>query len=76
MAPRASIYRLRLMLITIILLFLVDSIQESGICIRIEIAKLSIAERWILYFLGIFSIIIFGIYGLGYDSANFIYQGF
>lgn len=66
----------RLMLITIILLFLVDSIQESGICIRIEIAKLSIAERWILYFLGIFSIIIFGIYGLGYDSANFIYQGF
>lgn len=64
------------MLVTIIILFTIDYIQERGIKIRYEIAKLDIILRWLIYFVGIFSIIVFGIYGLGYDSSNFIYQGF
>lgn len=64
------------MVVTIIFLFMIDYIQEKGIKIRYEIAKLDIVLRWLIYFGGIFSIIIFGIYGLGFDAGNFIYQGF
>ena len=64
------------MIITIIFLFVVDFVKERGINLRMEIAKLDIVLRWTIYFVGIFSIIVFGIYGLGYDAGNFIYQGF
>ena len=41
-----------------------------------EIRKQHIVFRWILYFLFIFWILIFGIYGIEYDAAKFIYFEF
>lgn len=64
------------MMCTILFLCVIDLMQEKGIHIREEIAKQDIVVRWTIYYLGIFSIIVFGMYGLGYDSGNFIYQGF
>lgn len=64
------------MILSIIFLFVIDYIQERGVCIRDKIANMDIVMRWTIYFLGIFTIIIFGMYGLGYDANNFIYQGF
>lgn len=64
------------MICTILFLFVIDLMQEKGIHIREEIAKKDIVIRWTIYYLGIFSIIVFGMYGLGYDAGNFIYQGF
>lgn len=44
--------------------------------IRELIANQNIAFRWILYMILLMSIIIFGMYGAGYDANAFIYQGF
>lgn len=65
-----------LMLITIVFLFIVDAVQERGIHIRKKISEQNIAIRWAVYYIGIFAIIIFGIYGPGYDARSFIYQGY
>lgn len=50
--------------------------QEKGIKIRDEILKLNICVRWAIYIISIITILIFGIYGSGYDSGQFIYGGF
>ena len=44
--------------------------------IRETIASRNIVIRWIVYYLAIFSIIILGIYGSGYDASDFIYMKF
>ena len=66
----------RLMLVTILFLFIVDAVQERGVHIRTKISQQSLPVRWAIYYLGIFAIIIFGTYGPGYDASSFIYQGF
>lgn len=38
--------------------------------------KQGIAFRWIVYLLLVFSILLFGVYGAGYDAASFIYFQF
>ncbi len=65
-----------LMLLLIVFLFAVDYMQERGIHIRERIARQGIVLRWTIYMLGIFSIIIFGMYGQGFDISTFIYQVF
>ena len=65
-----------LMLLTIVLLFTIDAIQERGIRIRSEIAKQNIAVRWVIFYIAILAIVIFGIYGPGFDARSFIYQGY
>ncbi len=64
------------MILMIGLLFFVDYKQEKGVDILGYIAGKKIVVRWIFYFALLFGIIIFGIYGYGYETANFIYQGF
>lgn len=65
-----------LMLLVIVLLLVVDLLQERGVHIRETIARQNIVIRWAAYYALIFAIVIFGIYGPGYDAANFIYQKF
>ncbi len=62
------------MLFTIVLLFVVDILQERGYKIREVIARRNVVVRWIIYFAAFFAILIFGMYGSGYDAASFIYQ--
>ena len=65
-----------LLLIFILLLLVVDLFQENGIKMREKIAEQNLIFRWGLYMILIFSIIMFGMYGIDYDAANFIYRGF
>lgn len=65
-----------LAVISIIILFLVDLAKEKGIQIRDRISKVNIVCRWLIYYVAIFSIIVFGIYGAGYDASSFIYMKF
>lgn len=65
-----------LLLFAIAVLFFVDYIRERGVHIRETIARQNIVLRWTVYFVAIFSIIIFGMYGPGYDASSFIYQNF
>lgn len=65
-----------LLLTSIVGLMVVDSIQERGVRIRESIAKSNMALRWCIYYGAIFALIIFGLYGPGYDATSFIYQNF
>ena len=59
----------------ILVLWGVDMIQER-MSIRHELQKQGIVFRWLILLLGIFAVIIFGIYGPGYDASSFIYEQF
>jgi hypothetical protein len=57
------------------LLFAVEAKQEKMV-IRDRIMKEPLLGRWILYLFAIAVIIIFGTYGFGFNSSDFIYRGF
>ena len=65
-----------LMIVLIAVVFIVDFCHERGIRFRERIDRTDIVFRWFLYFVLLFGIIIFGIYGPGYSAGNFIYQGY
>ena len=60
----------------IIVLVTVDIIHEKGKSIFLLVNRQTLWFRWILYLGLIWCIILFGIYGVGYDSSQFIYFQF
>lgn len=62
--------------IGVLLIFLVGLFHYNGIKIRDKISKQNICAQWIITILALFSVVIFGIYGPGYDAVDFIYQAF
>lgn len=62
--------------IAMVILLYVMKMQEQGMVIREEIAKLPLVLRWMIYYIGIFSVLIFGIYGGNYNASAFIYMNF
>lgn len=64
------------LMLAIAFLIFTDYLHERGIQIRETIAEQHIVFRWFVYYTAIFAVIIFGVYGLGYDSAAFVYQQF
>ena len=69
-----------LSLILMALVWVVSMLQEKfekdGKGIRDVVCEQNLIFRWILYFGLIFGIIIFGIYGSGYDAGSFVYGKF
>ncbi|RDU23206.1 MBOAT family O-acyltransferase [Anaerosacchariphilus polymeriproducens] len=65
----------RLAIIGIIILLVFDYFNAKQ-DIRERLGSCHIVFRWSVYYLTIFSIIIFGVYGLGYDASQFIYFQF
>ncbi len=63
-------------LIGMILMMFVDARHEHGHEIRKTIAAQPIVLRWIVYLGAMMAIVVFGIYGSGYDPASFVYGGF
>lgn len=64
-----------LALLLIVLVWIVGMLQEK-MCIRDFIGKQNLVFRWIMYLGLIASILIFGIYGSGYDAGAFVYGQF
>jgi len=62
--------------ISVLILFAVSCLQESGMKMRETIAKQNLLFRWILYVGCIAFIMIFGAYGPSFDVSEFIYQAF
>lgn len=50
--------------------------QAQGRSLYEWLAKRNIVLRWILLYAALFTVILFGVYGPGYDAAQFIYGGF
>ncbi len=59
----------------ILILAAADIIKEKR-PIRPYITRLPLAPRWIVYFVCLYAILIFGAYGPGFDAAAFIYFQF
>lgn len=62
-------------LISIAILWIVDLLQEK-FSIREELQKQGTIFRWVIILAGIFAVLIFGMYGPGYDASSFIYEQF
>lgn len=60
----------------IALLITMDILSFNGVEMRDRIIKQSIWYRWIIMIGAILSILIFGIWGAGYNASSFIYQQF
>ena len=61
--------------IAIIVLLVVDILQEK-MSLREKINSQGFVFRWLLLLLGVFAVIIYGMYGPGYDAGSFIYEQF
>ena len=67
---------MRLIIVAVMVLLVVGILQESGVKIRETLSKQNILFRWAVMWMLIISIIIFGMYGPGYDAASFIYGNY
>ena len=65
-----------LLLLSIIVLFVVGIFHERGMHIRERIAQQNLVFRWMIYIFAIGAVVVFGVWGPGYDSAAFIYEQF
>ena len=64
------------LLISVLFLLFVGYMHEKGFSFRNELLKQHIVVRWFVIYCAVFILIIFGMYGPGYDSAAFIYEQF
>lgn len=64
-----------LSIVTIVILWGVSMLQERG-SVREKVASSNIVFRWTFYYAAFFAIIIFGVYGLGYDASSFVYMNY
>lgn len=77
-----SLYRLGLdrldfwmMIFGLALIYIISQYQQKG-SVREIVARQNLVFRWVLY-LGLFiAVLLFGMYGEGYNPADFIYGGF
>lgn len=65
-----------LLFLSVLLILAVGVMQEKGLVIRDVIARRKLAVRWAVYYIGIFSVILFGAYGAGYRVIDLIYAQF
>ena len=65
-----------LVIFSLFFLLFVSYKQERGIKIREKIASYPLPLRWAVYYVAFFSIIIFGMYGPGYNASDFVYMKF
>ena len=56
----------------VLVLLIADLLGQKG-SVRDRILALPLPARWAVYYLAVFSILIFGIYGGNYDPSQFIY---
>ena len=65
-----------LLILAIFVFFVVSLLQEKGYKLRESLDRQNIVFRWAVYLTAVYAVIIFGVYGIGFDAASFIYQGF
>ena len=64
------------LLFSTLILLTVGILQESGVKIRETLAKQNLLFRWGIILGLMLIILVFGIYGPGYDAKAFIYGGY
>lgn len=62
--------------IGILIMFAVDLLNEKEICIRERVLNAKTSARWAFYIVALYVVIIFAIYGKGFNASAFIYERF
>lgn len=65
-----------ILIISVMILLCVSIYQEKGKSVRTWLKEQNLLFRWLVLYTAIFAIIIFGIYGQGYNVQSFIYGQF
>lgn len=65
-----------LVILALLLLLYVSKKEEEGVSLRVRIAGLPVVYRWIVYYGAILAVMIFGIYGAGYNAGAFVYMNY
>ncbi len=60
----------------LLIVLIVDTLHEKGLSVFAVIRSKPLPLRWCVYIVLIWSVIMLGIYGVGYDSSGFIYAQF
>ena len=63
-------------IISLLVVFIVEVLQENGMAVRKTLVKQNMAFQWLVMLIGLWVVLIFGHYGIGYDPAAFVYMGF
>lgn len=66
----------QILFLSLAVLLFVDVLHEKGIRIRETLSRQNLVFRWLIYFTAFFAIIIYGMYGPGFNPADFIYGRF
>ncbi|MCI6376841.1 MAG: MBOAT family protein [Clostridiales bacterium] len=67
---------LGILLVAICALLAVDIAHEHGVSLRDRLAEQNLVFRWLVYLAAIVFILVYGVYGVGYDASQFIYFQF
>ena len=65
-----------ILMLSLLVLFIASLLQENGVNIRDKIEEKPMILRWIFYLFVIVFIMVFGIYGPGYNATEFIYRAY
>lgn len=66
-----------IMSLNVIIIFIIDYLKaKKDVSIELAIVKTHVILRWFIYLLLVYNIILFGVYGKGYDMSAFLYGGF
>lgn len=65
-----------ILILSLLVLLFVSIKQEAGVKLRERFMEQNIIIRWAVYLLTIWTIWIFGSYGFGFNSNDFLYGGF
>lgn len=65
-----------LLVVSLVILLIADICKYRGIKMIDWLCKQGIWLRWLVYYAAIFGILIFGVYGPGFDASQFIYFQF
>ncbi len=70
-----SAKNMNIAILSVAILWIVDMMQER-MSIRKTLAKQNLVFRWVIILLGLLAVILYGMYGPGYNASNFIYEQF
>ena len=71
-----NLWHLGIAIAAMLIQLTVSLLKEHGVSIREKIAGFILPARWAIYLAALFIVVLFGIYGPGYDAGNFVYMDF
>lgn len=63
-------------MLALVVVLIIGLKRENGINVREKLAQKNIVVRWIILYILIFSILIFGAFGPGYEPVDPMYADF